>query len=265
MDLLPTRWPQQTYYNLRPSALPVGLMPRTSYALGSAGCYQRETSNNQSKQGANLLGKSCSLVASNPGVGKETQSDMTTVYGTFFVFRVGRVRASALDQEDGSWARHQLRVKQITNNENRQTERDRDQEKGPAQVGPYVHAPVGVHERLRDPAQPVYEARLADDSVDEEPQPNSPVRQRFHAIPIARGERMSRRDRYDGLDRANPGFFAQPAREYAPMEPADRVMPNIPVPMARLAKMDVFKGEGNDQLDTFFDQVEEFAAFFTLG
>ncbi len=26
--------------------------------------------------------------------------------------------------------------------------------------------------------------------------------------------------------------------------------------------MDVFKGEGNDQLDTFFDQVEEFAAFF---
>ncbi len=26
--------------------------------------------------------------------------------------------------------------------------------------------------------------------------------------------------------------------------------------------MDVFKGEGNNQLDTFFDQVEEFAAFF---
>ncbi len=129
-------------------------------------------------------------------------------------------------------------------------------------MGPYVHAPVGVHERLRDPAQPIYEARLAEDSVDEEPQPNSPVRQRFHAILIARGERMSHRDRYDGLDCANPGFFPQPAREYAPMEPADRVMSNRPVTMARLAKMDVFKGEKNYQLDTFFDQVEEFAAFF---
>ena len=75
---------ENIYYNPRPSALPVGLMPRTSYALGSAGCYHRETSNNQSQQGANLLGKSSSLVASNPGVGKETQSDMTTAYGTFF-------------------------------------------------------------------------------------------------------------------------------------------------------------------------------------
>ena len=26
--------------------------------------------------------------------------------------------------------------------------------------------------------------------------------------------------------------------------------------------MNVFKGEGNDQLDTFYDQVDEFAAFF---
>ncbi len=178
------------------------------------------------------------------------------------VFRDGRVRDSALDQEDGSWVRHQLHAKQIANNENRQTERDRDQEKGPAHMGPYVHAPVGVHERLRDPAQPIYEARLAEDSVDEEPQPSSPVRQRFHAIPIARGERMSRRDRYDGFDRANPEFFPQPAREYAPLEPANRIMPNRPVPIACLAKMDVFKGEENDQLDTFFDQVEEFAAFF---
>ncbi len=67
-------------------------------------------------------------------------------------------------------------------------------------MGPYVHVRVGVHERLKDPAQIVYDAHLAEDSVDEEPQPNSPVRQRFHAIPIARGERMSHRDRYDGLD-----------------------------------------------------------------
>ncbi len=147
------------------------------------------------------------------------------------IFRDSRVTASVLDQEDGSWVRHQLRTKQITNNENRQTERDRDQEKGPTQMGPYAYTPVGVHERLRDPAQPLYEARLAEDSVDEEPQPNSPVRQRFYAILIARGERMSRRDRYDGLDRANPEFFPQPARKYAPLEPADRKMPNRPVPL----------------------------------
>ncbi len=30
-------------------------------------------------------------------------------------------------------------------------------------MGPYVHAPVGVHERLRDPAQTAYDARLADE------------------------------------------------------------------------------------------------------
>ncbi len=81
-------------YDTRPSAFPVGLMPRTSYTLGGSGCYQgeaavaerndRQTSNNQSQQGANLLGKSSSLVASNPGVGKETQKDMTTAFGTFF-------------------------------------------------------------------------------------------------------------------------------------------------------------------------------------
>ncbi len=140
------------------------------------------------------------------------------------IVRDGHTRASVLDQDDGSWVHHQLRTKQITNNENRQIERERDQEKGPAQMGPYVHAPMGVHERLRDPAQPVYDARLVEDSVDEEPQPNSPVRQRFHAILIARGERISRRDRYDGLDRANPEFLPQPAREYAPLEPADRIM-----------------------------------------
>ncbi len=328
---------ENIYYNPRPSTFPVGLIPRTSYALGSAGCYQREaavaeennrqTSNNQSQQSANLLHKSSSLVASNPGVGKETQSDMTTAFGTFFgpvgptfthpptsrsivfgdpsrsaglvnpqfhqsrpnlfegasptsaqpalsvggqtvltaadarpresaslhretvstilrdkrlaeyearlnrhsnqnagvtkqvdkaygtpiiggpdtdyrydtrrtvsaqpIVRDGHARASVLDQEDGSWAHHQLRTKQISNNEKRQAEREREQEEGPARMGPYVHAPVGVHERLRDPAQIVYDTRLAEDSVDEEPQPNSPVRQRFHAIPIARGERMS--------------------------------------------------------------------------
>ncbi len=399
---------EDIYYNPRPSALPLGLMPRTPYALGSSGCHQRETaeaeknnkqtSNNQSQQGANLLGRSSSLVASSTSVGKETQADITAAYDTFFgpvgptfthpptsqsivfgdpsrsaglmksqfhqsrpnlfegtsptsvqpalsvggqtalaaantrpkesaslhrervsttlrdkrlaeyearlnrlsnqnagvkkqvdkadgttiiggpdadyrydtrravsaqpMFRDSRVTASVLDQEDGSWVRHQLRAKQITNNENRQTERARDHEKGPTHIGPYAYAPVSGHERPRDPTQPLYDARLAEDSVDEEPQPNSPVRQRFHAIPIARGERMSRRDRYDGLDRANPEFFPQPAREYAPLEPADRMMPNRPVPIARLAKMDVFKVEGNDQLDTFFDQVEEFAAFF---
>ncbi len=69
-------------------------MSRTSYALCSAGCHRREAavtekndkqpSNNQFQQGANLLGKSSSLVASNPSMGKETQSDMTTAYGTFF-------------------------------------------------------------------------------------------------------------------------------------------------------------------------------------
>lgn len=46
-----------------------------------------------------------------------------------------------------------------------------------------------------------------------------------------------------------------------PLEPVDRVMPRHPVPIAGLARMDVFKGKGNDQLDTFFYQVEEFAAF----
>ncbi len=62
--------------------------------------------------------------------------------------RDGRSRASVLDQDDRYWSQHQLCVKQITNNVNRQTERERVQEKGPAQMSPYVHAPVGVDERL---------------------------------------------------------------------------------------------------------------------
>ncbi len=281
---------EDIYYNPRPTVLPVGLMPRTSYALGGSGCHQEEaaeaerndkqTSNNQSQQGTNLLGKSSSLVASNPGAGKEIQSDMTTAYGTFFgpvgpafthpptsrsivfgdpsrsasliksqfhqsrpnlfegtsptsvqpalsvggqtaltaadtrlresaslhretvsttlrdkrlaeyearlnrqsnqnagvtkqvekadgatrtggpdadyrydarrtvsaqpMFRDGHVRASVLDQEDGSWAHHQLRAKQIANNENRQIERDRDQENGPAPMGALLSTPPRV-------------------------------------------------------------------------------------------------------------------------
>ncbi len=263
---------EDMYYDPWPPAFPVGLMPRTTYALRSPGCYRREaavaekndrqTSNNQSQQGANLLGRSSSLVASNPGAGKETQKDMTTAFSNFFgpvgpafthpptsrsitfrdpsrsaglvnpqfhqarpnlfegtspasaqsalsvggqtvltaadarpresaslhretvsttlrdkrlaeyearlnrqgnqtagvtkqvnkadgttinggpdadyrydtrrtvsaqpIVRDGHARASDLDQEDGSWARHQLRAKQLANNENRQTERDRD-------------------------------------------------------------------------------------------------------------------------------------------
>ncbi len=61
MDVLPIKgapMDKAIYYDTRPSAFPVGLMPRTSYALGGLGCYQGEaavaemndrlTSNNQS-------------------------------------------------------------------------------------------------------------------------------------------------------------------------------------------------------------------------
>ncbi len=178
------------------------------------------------------------------------------------MIRDGRTRATVLDQDDGSWARHQLHVKQLTNNVNQHFEKERDQEKGPAQTGPYVSAPVGAHERLEYPAQTIYDARMAEDSADDECQPGFPVRQWLHPIPTLRGERMSHRDRYEGLGQRNPEFLPQPAGNCAPLEPVNKVMPNLSIPVARLAKMDVFEGEGNDQLDTFFDQVEEFAAFF---
>ena len=42
-------------------------------------------------------------------------------------------------------------------------------------------------------------------------------------------------------------------------------MPHGKASNACLAKIDVFKGKDNDQLDTFFNQVEEFVAFFHLG
>ncbi len=71
---------------------------------------------------------------------------------------------------------------------------------------------------------------------------------------------MSSRDRYDGLDQGIPDLLPHSAGYGAPLVLADIVMPNLPAPIACLAKMASFRGEGNNQLDTFFDQIEKFAA-----
>ena len=74
------------------------------------------------------------------------------------MIRDDRPRATVLDQDDGSWARHQLCTKEITNNINSHPEKERDQKKGSTLMCPYVHAPEGVHGRPGDPTQTIYNA-----------------------------------------------------------------------------------------------------------
>ncbi len=77
-----------------------------------------------------------------------------------------------------------------------------------------------------------------------------------------RGERRSRRDWYEMLHRA-PRECEPPASRYeAPRHFNGAYVPARANPVAHLAKMQDFQGEGSDRLDSFFDHVEERADFY---
>ncbi len=178
----------------------------------------------------------------------------------------GRLRASVLDQDDSSCVHHQQRAQQITASANRFPEGHSNNHQNPTSMGPYFHASEGVNGRPKDFKRPFCDAYEIEDPTDEEHRPELPVRQGLCLVPIPRGECLSRSNRYDGVDRGIPNLLPHSDGDDVPLDPAaDRVMPHRPAPIARLAKIDAFKGEGNGQLDTFFDQEEEFAAFFHWG
>ncbi len=77
-----------------------------------------------------------------------------------------------------------------------------------------------------------------------------------------RGERRSRRDWYEMPQRA-PRECEPPVGRYeAPRHFDGAYVPARANPVAHLAKMQDFQGEGNDRLDSFFDHVEELADFY---
>ncbi len=76
------------------------------------------------------------------------------------------------------------------------------------------------------------------------------------------GERLSRRDWFE-LPRRGVREDVHNANRYeAPQRVPDTWVPTRPSPVAHLAKMQDFQGEGSDRLDAFFDHVEELADFY---
>ncbi len=76
------------------------------------------------------------------------------------------------------------------------------------------------------------------------------------------GERLSRRDWYELPRQATREGVPREDRYVAPQPSHDAWVPPSPGPVAHLAKMQDFQGEGSDRLDTFFDHVEELVVFY---
>ena len=68
----------------------------------------RLTSNNQSQQGTNLVGRSSNLVASNPGGGKMTQNDTNPTFGIYFGPSSPTSRSPPTTKSIGSISRHKI-------------------------------------------------------------------------------------------------------------------------------------------------------------
>ncbi len=90
------------------------------------------------------------------------------------------------------------------------------------------------------------------------PQP----RPRQYVEPNCSGERLSHRDHYEIPHQANHEDVPCEGRYTAPPRAHDAWVPQRPGPVAHLAKMQDFQGEGSDRLDSFFDHVEELADFY---
>ena len=75
-------------------------------------------------------------------------------------------------------------------------------------------------------------------------------------------ELLSCRDQYEMPHQANHEDVPYEGRYAAPPRAHDAWGPPRPGPVAHLAKMQDFQGEGSDRLDSFFDHVEELANFY---
>ncbi len=80
--------------------------------------------------------------------------------------------------------------------------------------------------------------------------------------PARSGEKLSRRDQYELPRQANHEDMPYEGRYAVPLRARDAWVPQRPGPVAHLAKMQDFQGEGSDRLDSFFDHVEELADFY---
>ncbi len=85
---------------------------------------------------------------------------------------------------------------------------------------------------------------------------------RQYVGPNRSGERLSCRDQYEMPRQANHEDVPYEGRYAAPPRAHDAWVPPHPGPVAHLAKMQDFKGEGSDRLDSFFDHVEELANLY---
>ena len=90
------------------------------------------------------------------------------------------------------------------------------------------------------------------------PQP----RPRQYVEPNRSGERLSCRDYYEMPRQANREDVPYKGRYVAPPRVHDAWVLPRPGPVAHLAKMQDFQGEGSDWLDSFFDHAEELANFY---
>ncbi len=75
-------------------------------------------------------------------------------------------------------------------------------------------------------------------------------------------EWLSRRDQYELPRQVNREYVPYEGRYAAPPRAHDAWVPHRPGPVAHLAKMQDFQGEGSDRLDSFFDHVKALADFY---